>query len=222
MPKANAKDVYYFSHDCNARNDEKILAMRSVYGLEGYAMYFMIVEILREQNDYKLKITKYIWNTLAMQMNTDASKVQKFVDDCVNEFQLFVIEDNFLYSKSLIKRMGLFKEISEIRSKAAKKRWENANGMQMECKSKANADQKQSNKTKLNKTKLDYTKKEDINNTPDGDNALTGNLPDGYSIHENSGEVYTVIDGVMYNIYGDELNSQGFKKIDFNLSKHNL
>ena len=222
MPKANAKDVYYFSHDCNARNDEKILAMRSVYGLEGYAMYFMIVEILREQNDYKLKITKYIWNTLAMQTNTDASKVQKFVDDCVNEFQLFVIEDNFLYSKSLIKRMGLFKEISEIRSKAAKKRWENANGMQMECKSKANADQKQSNKTKLNKTKLDYTKKEDINNTPDGDNALTGNLPDGYSIHENSGEVYTVIDGVMYNIYGDELNSQGFKKIDFNLSKHNL
>ena len=176
MPKANAKDVYYFSHDCNARNDEKILAMRSVYGLEGYAMYFMIVEILREQNDYKLKITKYIWNTLAMQMNTDASKVQKFVDDCVNEFQLFAIEDNFLYSKSLIKRMGLFKEISEIRSKAAKKRWENANGMQMECKSKANADQKQSNKTKLNKTKLDYTKKEDINkkdNTPNGDDVLT-------------------------------------------------
>ena len=179
MPKANAKDVYYFSHDCNARNDEKILAMRSVYGLEGYAMYFMIVEVLREQNDYKLKITKYIWNTLAMQMNTDASKVQKFVDDCVSEFQLFEVSDNFLYSKSLIKRMGLFKEISEIRSKAAKKRWENANDMQNECKSNANANQMQSNKTKLNKTKLDYTKKEDINkkdNTPDGVDALSGDF----------------------------------------------
>ena len=172
MPKANAKDVYYFSHDCNARNDEKILAMRSVYGLEGYAMYFMIVEILREQNDYKLKITKYIWNTLAMQMHTEASKVQKFVDDCVSEFQLFEVSDNFLYSKSLIKRMGLFKEISEIRSKAAKKRRENANDMQNECKSNANANQMQSNKTKLNKTKLNKTKKEDINkrnNTPDGE-----------------------------------------------------
>ena len=52
--------------------------------------------------------------------------------------------------------------------------------------------------------------------------ALSGDLPAGYSVHENSGEVYTVIDGVMYNIYGEELNSQGFKKIDFNLSKHNL
>ena len=214
MPKANAKDVYYFSHDCNARNDEKILAMRSVYGLEGYAMYFMIIEILREQNEYKLEINKYTWSTLAMQMHTSSENVHKFVDDCVNEFQLFVIEDNFLYSKSLIKRMGLFKEISEIRSKAAKKRWESANGMQNECKSNANAEQMQSNKTKLNKTKLDYTKKEDINKKD--------NLPDGYFIHENSGEVCTVVDGVMYNIYGEELNQQGFKKIDFNLSKHNL
>ena len=219
MPKANAKDVYYFSHDCNARNDEKILAMRSIYGLEGYAMYFMLVEILREQDEYKLEITKYTWNTLAMQMHTDAQKVKDFVNDCVEEFHLFVIENNTLYSESLIKRMNLFKEISEIRSKAAKKRWENANDMQNECKSNANAYQKQSNKTKLNNIKLNQNKKEDINN---GFSAPSGDLPDGYSLHPNSGEVYTVIDGVMYNIDGRKLNSAGFLDIDFGLSKHNL
>lgn len=219
MPKANAKDVYYFSHDCNARNDEKILAMRSIYGLEGYAMYFMLVEILREQDEYKLEITKYTWNTLAMQMHTDAQKVKEFVNDCVEEFHLFVIENNTLYSESLIKRMNLFKEISEIRSKAAKKRWENANDMQNECKSNANADQKQSNKTKLNNIKLNQNKKEDINN---GFSALSGDLPDGYSLHPKSGEVYTVIDGVMYNIDGRKLNSAGFLDIDFGLSKYHL
>ena len=219
MPKANAKDVYYFSHDCNARNDEKILAMRSIYGLEGYAMYFMLVEILREQDEYKLEITKYTWNTLAMQMHTDAQKVKEFVNDCVKEFHLFVIENNSLYSESLIKRMNLFKEISEIRSKAAKKRWENSNDMQNECKSKANADQKQSNKTKLNNIKLNQNKKEDINK---GSSALSGDLPDGYSLHPKSGEVYTVIDGVMYNIDGRKLNSAGFLDIDFGLSKYHL
>ena len=219
MPKANAKDVYYFSHDCNARNDEKILAMRSIYGLEGYAMYFMLVEILREQDEYKLEITKYTWNTLAMQMHTDAQKVKEFVNDCVEEFHLFVIENNTLYSESLIKRMNLFKEISEIRSKAAKKRWENANDMQNECKSNANVDQKQSNKTKLNNIKLNQNKKEDINN---GFSALSGDLPDGYSLHPKSGEVYTVIDGVMYNIDGRKLNSAGYLDIDFGLSKHHL
>lgn len=52
MPKTNEKDAYFFSHDCNARNDPKILALRSVYGAEGYGVYFMLVEILREQPEY--------------------------------------------------------------------------------------------------------------------------------------------------------------------------
>lgn len=186
MPKANAKDVYYFSHDCNARNDDKILAMRSVYGLEGYAMFFMIVEILREQHEYKLKLTKYVWKTLAMQLGVEESRIKKFVDDCVNEFELLRIEDNFLLSESLVNRMNLFKEISEIRSQAAKKRWESQQQnkadedakMQNGCKCNVNAQQKNTsalqkdaNKTKLNYTKLNYTKKEDINNNsaPDGD-----------------------------------------------------
>ena len=38
MPKTNEKDAYFFSHDCNARNDPKILALRSVYGAEGYGV----------------------------------------------------------------------------------------------------------------------------------------------------------------------------------------
>ena len=66
MPKTNDKDAYFFSHDCNARNDPKILALRSVYGAEGYGVYFMLVEILREQPEYKLSVTKYIWSTLAI------------------------------------------------------------------------------------------------------------------------------------------------------------
>lgn len=189
MPKANAKDVYYFSHDCNARNDEKVLAMRSVYGLEGYAMYFMVIEILREQHDFKLKLTKYIWQSLAMQLGVDADKIKKFVDDCVQEFELLRIDEGYLLSDSLIKRMNLFKEISEIRSQAAKKRWESQQQnkadedakMQNGCKCNANAMQKNTsamqkdaNKTKLNYTKLNYTKKEDINNNnsaPDGDSS---------------------------------------------------
>ena len=65
MPKTNEKDAYFFSHDCNARNDPKILALRSVYGAEGYGVYFMLVEILREQPEYRLSVNKYIWNTLA-------------------------------------------------------------------------------------------------------------------------------------------------------------
>lgn len=210
MPKANAKDVYYFSHDCNARNDEKILAMRSIYGLEGYAMYFMIVEILREQDEYKLEITKYTWNTLAMQMHTEAEKVKEFVNDCVNEFHLFAVENNVLYSESLLKRMKLFKEISETRSKAAKTRWKKPDDMQNECKSNANVEQMQSNKIKLNNTKLNYIKKEDINKKKSF--ALSGVAPNGVEYFEDK-------DGKRYNADGKEINEQGYEIIDFGLSK---
>ena len=79
---------------------------------------------------------------------------------------------------------------------------------------KADAQQNKENKIK--------EKKENKINAPDGVSALTGKLPDGYSVHPNSGEVYTVIDGKMYNLNGDELNSSGFVIIDFGLSKHNL
>lgn len=54
------------------------------------------------------------------------------------------------------------------------------------------------------------------------EDALSGKLPDGYSVHPNSGEVYKEIDGKLYNLNGEELNSAGFVIIDFGLSKRNL
>lgn len=41
------KETYYFSHDLNARNDPKILILRSVYGLEGYRRYWVLIGRLR-------------------------------------------------------------------------------------------------------------------------------------------------------------------------------
>lgn len=132
MPKTNEKDAYFFSHDCNARNDPKILALRSVYGAEGYGVYFMLIEILREQPEYKLTVNKYIWNTLAMQMQMQTEKVQEIIEDCCTEFTdgengepLLVNDGKYLYSASLLRRMGRVENVSRIRSAAARKRWEN-------------------------------------------------------------------------------------------------
>ena len=47
-----AKKTSYFSHDSNARNDEKILAVRMRLGAEGYGIYFMLIERLRDESDY--------------------------------------------------------------------------------------------------------------------------------------------------------------------------
>jgi hypothetical protein len=170
MPKANNKDAYYFPHDCNARNDPKILALRSVYGAEGYGIYWMLIEILREQPDYKLPVSKYIWNALAMQMQCNADTVQKVIEDCCTEFcdggkPLLVNDGQFLYSTSLIRRMERVDNLSVRRREAAKKRWEStarANAMQMHSKCNASAEQVQSkeNKIKENKIKEDKRKED--------------------------------------------------------------
>lgn len=124
MPKTNEKDAYFFSHDCNARNDPKILALRSVYGAEGYGVYFMLVEILREQPEYRLSVNKYIWNTLAMQMQVEASHLEQIITDCCTEFAengstLLVNDGEYLYSASLLRRMGKVDDISNLRREAA-------------------------------------------------------------------------------------------------------
>ena len=41
-----AKDAYYFSHDANARLDPKNQAMICKYGMAGYGMYWIIIEML--------------------------------------------------------------------------------------------------------------------------------------------------------------------------------
>ena len=51
------KDAYYFSHDSNARNDQRIMKLRMKYGPEGYGIYFMIIEILRDIENYTLHLS---------------------------------------------------------------------------------------------------------------------------------------------------------------------
>ena len=71
-----------------------------------------------------------IWSTLAMQMQVDASRVEQIITDCCIEFTengkpLLVNDGAYLYSDSLLRRMGKVDDISNLRREAAKKRWGN-------------------------------------------------------------------------------------------------
>jgi hypothetical protein len=129
----DTKDAYYFSHDANARNDPKILDMISRYNMVGYAWFWVLVEMLREQSEYKLKLNKC--NVYAMQMQCTSDEAKKYIQDCINEFELFKTDDVFFWSDSLINRMKLADEKSEKRRNAALTRWNkiNADAMQMQC-----------------------------------------------------------------------------------------
>lgn len=132
-----SKDAYYFSHDSNARNDIKITAMRSVYGCKGYGWYWIIVEVLRDEKEHRLKLNENTFNALAMQMQCKGNATKIFIENCINDYELFSSDGEYFWSNSLLKRMKMIESTSLKRRNAALLRWGDANAMQMQCNSNA-------------------------------------------------------------------------------------
>jgi hypothetical protein len=140
------KDAYFFSHDANARNDPKMLAMRSVYGAEGYAWYFMLLEIMREQSNYKIPLNKYTFHTLAMQLQCERNALEKHVKDCCDAFAdangtLLCRDEHFIWSESFLRRMAEIDRKRDQNRNAAFTKWSKEKGQEYDD---ANAMQPQS------------------------------------------------------------------------------
>ena len=73
------KDAYYFSHDSNARNDQRIIKLRRKLGAEGYGIYFMLIEILRDQVGYRLGLDDDILENISYDLRVDMEKVEDIV-----------------------------------------------------------------------------------------------------------------------------------------------
>ena len=137
------KKTYYFQHDYNARNDPKLQAVMIKYGLAGIGAFWCIVEMLYEQ-DGTLPITSI--SSIAYTLHAD----EEMLKNIVCKMDLFECNKKFFWSRSVRKRLGIINEISDIRRKAAEKRWKSSkNGdmkaMQKQCKSNANAQNNDAN-----------------------------------------------------------------------------
>ena len=134
-----AKDVYYFSHDVNASNDPKIIVMKELCGVIAYAWWWILIEQLAVQEDYKLPMDKITFTGLGiafgMKQNeanassneANASKTKQaeaFINLLINECELLETDGEYFWSPSLVRRNLLRKnkqvEISRKRSEAGR------------------------------------------------------------------------------------------------------
>jgi hypothetical protein len=149
------KDAYYFSHDANARHDPKIIKMISSYGMEGYGWYWVIIEMLRELDNYKLSISdKTDIEVIVSQTYSELEKINKYLDDCVKIFKLFKKSKKYLWSKSLLNRMEKMDEKREKSRKAAKIKWDrgcqtDTKGMPNRCQNDALKEKKEKEKNEI-------------------------------------------------------------------------
>jgi hypothetical protein len=142
----------YFNHDSTARNDYRIIKMRAKLGMEAYGIFWSVLEMLFTEEN-KLCIDDY--DSLAFGLQCDAKILKQVIED----FDLFVIEDNCFYSRRLNKHIEEINTKSVKAKENAKKRWNNATAMQPHSNGNASkVEYSKVNKSKLNKRIEDFKK----------------------------------------------------------------
>jgi len=138
------KEVW-FKHDCYARHDPKIILLRAKYGAAGYGVYWMLIETFREADGYIFP--KKHLPALCLDFAYDG--VNGLVTDCIEEYDLFDEDGEFVWSPSLLQRMEKLDSTRAIRAEAGRKGG----------KTKANGKQNPSKRKRLDKIREE--KKED-------------------------------------------------------------
>ena len=179
----------YFPHDSNARNSDKLLPVRMKYGAEGYGIYFMLLERLREEKNY-MSVKDY--NVLAFDLRVDTSKIK----DLVENFGLFAFTENgeCFYSEGFNKRMEIKDEKSKKRSEAGKKgaakRWQkDSNAKSKAMAMPSNSDSK---KSKVKESKVNKTNASESSNTKHSESSAISY----WLNHVNSAASQPILEGI--------------------------
>ena len=117
---------YYFPHDYDTLQDEKIKRMIRRHGMAGYGLIWAIIEMLYI-NANALQ-TDYEGIAFDFRVNSD------IVKSVICDFNLFIIRENEFGSLSVERRLNERNEKSRKAKESANYRWSNANALRTDCK----------------------------------------------------------------------------------------
>lgn len=109
--------IGYFPHDFNSRNDDRILELREKHGPSGYAFFFMLCEIMAENDDGSLDLDRVGGYSISMAITKD--DLLGFIDDCI---RLKLLVPGSAANKLTSQRMQSHKQSREAMSKGARNR----------------------------------------------------------------------------------------------------
>lgn len=182
------KTSNWFSHDSNATNDKKIVMLIAKYGYTGYGYWWRLLEILRNEENYKYCVSDAIgYHFLAKELMCSVGDVQLFVQDCIEQFQLLKSNGKYIWNTSLIHRMEHMDAHKKTLSERGKKGAAVTNARKSAQVKKKNATavaeaddtlatgaaqakdfsakEKKLKEKKTNETKVEVSKEEELSNT---------------------------------------------------------
>ncbi len=164
------KETFYFSHDADARHDKKILRLKAKYGIEGYGIYFIILEMLRLEAGYKLSLDDV--DVIAIECMKDSDFVSEFLEFCFSEkVKLFEKDKEYFWSDSMKSRMQIYEDKKNKLKENGKKGGRPSKEKQKDIDKKPEENQKvleekpegfenetKKNQSKVNKNKINESK----------------------------------------------------------------
>jgi len=109
------KEAFYFPHFCNARHDRKIRRLRRELGVEGYGIYFMLLETLREQQDLMYPMDDL--DLLSDEFGVSEAKIRTTICN----YELFEVDvDQKFFSPKMLVYLEPYFRMKEQRKMAGK------------------------------------------------------------------------------------------------------
>jgi Domain of unknown function (DUF4373) len=178
------KDAYYFSHDANAQDDPKLMLVIEQLGMEGFGIYWALVEKLRAEKDYKLPLS--VIKPFANRWRTSPEKVTAVI----KSYELFIFDEKFFFSMRLRKSMLQKTKLAKI---SASVRWKDANALRTNTERNANGMQSDAIKGKERKRK-----EKKIAPNAFGDFNTHDGTENGIPLDHNGNPIRKGMDGMVY------------------------
>ena len=128
MARPRKQGMDYFPHDCDSRNDLKIRKLRAVYGNDGYATYFILLENIYRQKHYELEIMdEETILILSEECKLDVQNFKQILLKCI-DLELF---DKKAYEERKVLTSDAIKKRTEPIETARnrKREWSNSKGL---------------------------------------------------------------------------------------------
>lgn len=104
MARPKKTNADYFSHDTGMRNDLKIKAIRRKFGLTGYAVWCMLLEVITDSDNLELEYTDEQLELISADFDLDKDELKLIIDYAI-QLKLLVSENSVLFSETLKNRL---------------------------------------------------------------------------------------------------------------------
>lgn len=104
MARPKKTNADYFSHDTDMRNDLKIKAIRRKFGLTGYAVWCMLLEVITDSDNLEMEYNDEQLELISADFDIDRDELKCIIDYAI-QLRILVVENDFIYSETLKKRL---------------------------------------------------------------------------------------------------------------------